>query len=296
MSKYVYYLLFFCSFLFPIKLFSQRNVQYLVTKDDPSAICKYWVYLDPLQMDAPFRNSYGLSFNAGIWAMGFVKKTTAFDVSARYGYGTLATLTEASADPAIQAEGSLIYFYSDKTNPRKNTRIILRESKRYSYTMDASIITQKSIVIPAKRRNMHFIRAGAYTKQTPFKTDVNTNSNFKGNIRTAGVFIGIGKLNISNVFIRTNTDGSHARSAIFRLYADFLIAPVRSVYSSNNISVPSTVKPFTGPLGYRIGMFAMPVQRRIKGRSGISVGAEFGSRPGEGLYATTSFMFCLSRR
>jgi len=273
-----------------------QTIRYEITKDDPGSICRQWIYVDPLQMDAPFKNSYGLSFNAGIWGMLLTDNKMGIDFSARYGYGTMAGLVESSADPALQAEGALLLILSDKTNLRKNTKVVLRESRKYSYTYNSDVIVRKYIVIPAKRRNMNYARAGAFFKRTPFKAEDNLGVSFKGNIRTAGVFVGLGNLNISNVYIKTGSGERFARSAVFRTYLDLLVAPVRSIYSGTSTPVPAGVKPLTGILGYRFGFFAMPAERRQKGRSGISVGAEIGSRPGEGLYATTSFMFSLSRR
>ncbi|HTF04345.1 MAG TPA: hypothetical protein VK826_09975 [Bacteroidia bacterium] len=280
------------------QLGAQNDVQYKVTRDDPNDICNFWMFLDPFQMDAPLKNIDGFSFNTGIAGIGLVQKRFGFDYGFRIGTLTFGKLMSAEAKRAMQIEAGGLFTLSDRTATRSNTKIVLSVTESTNANGDR-IETTKFIRIPALRRTIIHARGGLYYKRNPFgRPDEELGSDIEGNLTSVGVYLGISRMGVSNVFLNTNTDGKASRSGILRFYADVIFCPVRKFEPYGQSSaVPASFK-VSGPLGFRIGFYGMPCEDRAtkKKKALMAVGGEVGIRPGDGIYCTGSFMFTLVRR
>lgn len=280
------------------ELSAQNNVQYKVTRDDPKDICNFWMFIDPFQMDAPFQNFDGFSFNTGITGLGLIQNRIGFDYSFRYGTLTLGKLISKEAKASMQFEAGGMFVFRDGMKIKNKTKVILDIDESTNSNGDR-VTTTKFIMIPAQRRAMIFLRGGLYLKRTPYtEKDEELGSDLSGNLTSFGLYAGIGRLGISNVYINTNTDGKARRSGAFRIYADVIICPVRKLNLFTDSSpLPAGHKFINGPVGFRVGMYGMPVESRdIQKRKAFSAGVEVGVRPGDGLYATGSFLFPIARK
>lgn len=274
-----------------------NNVEYKITRDDPNDVCNLWVFLDPFQMDFAFRNIDGSSFNTGVTGMGWIHKRFGFDAGFRYGTLTLGKLKwgdEAKRALAIEAGGLLTI--GDRTRMKNGTKVVLSVDRSTNQQGD-EIETTKFIRIPAQQRIVTHVRAGLYLKRNPFSQEIDeTGNDVEGNLSCVGVYIGLSRTAISNVFINTNTDGKASRSGMFRFYADAIICPVRKIDPFTG-SAPVASAKLGSPVGFRLGFYGMPCEdRAVKKRKAFAAGVEVGVRPGDGLYCTGSFMFPLVRR
>lgn len=274
-----------------------NNVEYKITRDDPNDICNFWMFLDPLQMDFGFKNIDGGSFNTGIAGMGWVQKRFGFDYGFRVGTLTLGRLKwgdQAKRALAIDAGGLLTI--GDRTRIKSNTKVILSITKGTNSNGD-EVETTKFIRIPAQQRVVTHIRAGLYLKRNPFSQEIDEmGSDVEGNLTCTGIYIGLSRTAISNVFLNTSTDGQASRSGMFRFYVDAIICPVRKLNTFEG-SVSAESAKLGSPVGFRMGFYGIPCEdRAVKKRKAFSVGVEVGIRPGDGLYCTGSFMFPLVRR
>jgi hypothetical protein len=277
---------------------AQNNVQYKVTRDDPNDICNLWVYLDPMYMDAPMQNFDGLSFNVGIQAIGFVGNRFGFDYTTRFGLLTLGKLGYKEAKRAFQLEAGGMFVLNNRLRTKQKTKVILDQTESTNSNGDR-VTTTKFIQIPAKQAIRVYLRGGLYVKKNPYIHDSKEfDVSYEGNITTAGLYLGIGRMAISNVYINTNTDGKARRSGAWRLYADALIGPVRKLeLFSDSPPLPADYKFIGGPIGFRIGIWGMGVESRdIQKRKAFSAGVEVGIRPGDGLYGAGTIMFPIVRK
>lgn len=274
-----------------------NNVEYKVTRDDPNDICNLWVFADPFQMDFAFRNFDGGSFNTGVTGMGWVGNRFGFDAGFRYGTLTLGKLKygdQAKAALAIEAGGLL--RFGDRTRMKNNTKVVLDITKSTN-SQGQEVETTKFIRIPAQQRVVMHLRGGLYMKRNPFSQELDEMGNdAEGNLTCMGLYVGLSRTAVSNVFINTNTDGQASRSGMFRFYADAIICPVRKLNTFED-SAPADQAKLGSPVGFRFGFYGMPCEdRAVKKRKAFAAGVEVGVRPGDGLYCTGSFMFPLVRK
>lgn len=273
------------------------NVEYKVTRDDPSDICNFWMFLDPFQMDFGFKNIDGASFNTGITGMGWVHKRFGFDYGFRYGTLTLGKLKwgdEAKNALAIELGGLLTI--GDRTRMKSNTKVVLSVTNSTNSNGD-NVETTKFIRIPAQQRVLTHVRGGLYFKRNPFSQEVDEMGNdVEANLTCMGIYIGLSRTAVSNVFLNTNTDGKASRSGMFRFYADVIICPVRKLDTFQGSASADAAK-LGSPVGFRMGFYGMPCEdRAVKKKKAFAAGVEVGFRPGDGLYCTGSWMFPLVRR
>ncbi|MGL4596259.1 MAG: hypothetical protein ACRCYO_01950 [Bacteroidia bacterium] len=277
---------------------AQNNVQFKVTRDDPNDICNLWVYLDPFQMDAPIQNIDGLSFNLGVQAIGFVGNRFGFDYATRFGLLTLGKLGNKDAKRSFQLEAGGMFVLGNRVRTKQKTKVVLDQTETTNMSGDR-VTTTKFIMIPAKQGIRVFARGGLYLKKNPYVHRLDeTGVKYEGNLTAAGLYLGLGRMAISNVYINTNTDGKALRSGAWRLYADALICPVRKLeVFPNTTPIPTDYKFIGGPIGFRLGIWGMGVESRdIQKRKAFSAGVEVGIRPGDGLYGAGSIMFPIVRR
>ncbi|MEY4110524.1 MAG: hypothetical protein RLZZ46_879 [Bacteroidota bacterium] len=271
-----------------------QEVTYKTTRDNPQDICNFWLYLDPFQLDAPVQNSYGLSINSGIWTMGIKNNRFGGEATARYGFLTPAKAVYADTRAALHVEAGGLLIYRDVSVSKNATRVVLKEDRKDNGN-GSETVTTVSIDIPAIKRNIAFIRGGFFCHRSPYKGYIDEYTSFRGDISAYGIYVGLGKLGVYNVFINTDRYGKAYRSGAFRTYMDLIIAPVRSITAYSGVTLPATVKP-KGPLGFRFGFYNLPVELRNMVRKGWSAGVEGGFRPGEGFYVAGTMMFPLARR
>jgi hypothetical protein len=279
-------------------LHAQNEVQYKVTRDDPNDICNFWLFLDPLQMDFGFQNIHGLSLNTGVAGIGLVKQRFGFDYGVRFGTLTLYGLGNANVKRTLQLELGGLFTLKDKTRMKSNTKIILDISESTNQNGDR-VETTKFIRIPAQQRIIVHARGGLYLKRNPFvRESGETGTEIEGNLTCVGLYIGLSRMTVSNVFLNTNTDGKASRSGILRVYADVIVCPVRSLVPFGTSEQATNKDVLSSPVGFRMGFYGMPCEDRKtkKKGGGIAVGCEVGFRPGDGLYMTGSFMFVLMRK
>ncbi len=277
---------------------AQNDVQYKVTRDDPNDICNLWVYLDPFQMDFPFQNFDGASFNLGVQAIGFVGNRFGFDYATRVGLLTFGKLGNKDAKGNLQIEAGGMFVLGNRTRMKQKTKVVLDQTETTNNNGDR-VTTTKFIMIPAKQAIRVFARGGLYIKRNPYVHRLEeTGAKYEGNLTATGLYLGLGRMAISNVYINTNTDGKALRSGAWRLYADAIICPVRKLEIFPGTSpIPTDYKFIGGPIGFRIGIWGMGVESRdIQKRKAFSAGVEVGVRPGDGLYGAGSIMFPIVRR
>lgn len=277
---------------------AQNQVQYKVTRDDPQDICNFWMFIDPFQMDAPFQNFMGLSFNTGITGMGMLHNRFGFDYTLRYGTFTFYKIANKESKAALQFEAGGMLVFKDKQRIKQKTKVILDMTESTNSNGDR-VTTTKFITIPANQRVMAFARGGLFVKRNPYTAEIDeAGTDLEGNLTSMGLYLGLGRMTISNVYINTNTDGKARRSGAYRIYADVLIAPVRKLSPfTNSVAVPTDYKFIGGPVGFRLGLWGMPVESRdVQRKKAFSAGAEVGIRPGDGLYVSGTIMFPLMRK
>jgi hypothetical protein len=277
--------------------FAQNDVNYKVTRDDPNDICNLWVFVDPFQMDFAFKNIEGSSFNTGITGMGWIHKRFGFDFGLRFGllnFGKLKYGDQAKRTLALDAGG--LFTLGDRTRMKNNTKVVLSIDRSTNSSGD-EIETTRFIRIPAQQRIILHARGGIYMKRNTFTQEIDEMGNdVEGDMTCFGLYIGISRTAISNVYINTSTDGKASRSGMFRFYADAIICPVRKIDTFIE-SAPAASAKLGSPVGFRLGFYGMPCEdRAVKKRKAFAVGVEVGMRPGDGLYCTGSFMFPLVRR
>lgn len=270
-----------------------NNVQYKVTRDDPKDILNLWVYIDPFQIDAPLQNILGLSFNTGIHSVGLIHDRFGYDAQFRIGTLTMYKLT-GGADRAMQLELGGMYKLGDRTATHQNTKVILDISKSTN-SSGQEVETTKFIRIPAQRRKMTHVRGGLYLKKNPFVDD---ESDVEGDLTCVGLYAGISRMTVHNIWINTNTDGQASRSGILRFYADAIFCPVRTLRPiGGGEAMANPGQYLKSPFGFRVGFWGMPCEDRAnKKKKAFMVGVEAGFRPGDGLYFSGSFMFPILRR
>lgn len=291
--------LLICSFVvLSVCAHAQGNpVDYKVTRDDPNDICNFWMFIDPFQMDFAFKNFDGGSFNTGITGMGWVGNRFGFDYGFRYGTVTLGKLKFGDkAKPALAIEAGGLLKLGDRMRMKNNTKVVLSVTTSTNSSGDR-IETTKFIRIPAQQRVVTHARGGLYMKRNPFSQEVDDfGTDVEGNLTCMGVYIGLSRTSISNVFINTSTDGKASRSGMFRFYADAIICPVRKLNTFEAVMNPDAAK-LGSPVGFRLGFYGMPCEdRATKKRKAFAAGVEVGVRPGDGLYCTGSFMIPLFRK
>ena len=274
-----------------------NNVQYKVTRDDPNDVCNLWVFIDPFQMDFGFRNFDGGSFNTGVVGMGWIGNRFGFDASFRYGTLTLGKLKYGDeAKPALAIEAGGLFKFGDRTRVKSNTKVVL-DISRSTDAQGREVETTKFIRIPAQQRVVMHLRGGLYLKRNPFSQELDEmGTDAEGNLACTGIYVGLSRTAISNVFINTNTDGQASRSGMFRFYVDAIICPVRKLNVFEG-SAPATQAKLGSPVGFRMGFYGMPCEdRAVKKKKAFAAGVEVGVRPGDGLYCTGSFMFPIVRK
>ena len=257
-----------------------QGVSLSVVKDDPKDVIDLVVMLDPLQMDAPVENSFGLAFNTGLYATGFVKERIGFDFSAYYGTLTMGKLTSSEAKTAYRFEGGGMMVLSDNVTKRENTKVLLDEQEKT--TVSGRVETVTYVRMPAQKRSIWVARGGLYARRNPFDGMVKDQPlEVEGNISTAGIYLGLGQISLFNIFADAEGYGRVYRSGASRLYADLMVAPMVRVSNS-----AGNFKSGGSPVGLRIGYSGMPVEDKTwRKRKIIGAGVEVGYRPGDGLYA-----------
>lgn len=278
-----------------------QQIDYKVLKDNPKDVNNFWLYLDVAQLDAGFKNIDGISFNVGAWSTGIYKEKIIPEVILRYGWVTFGK-TFAGAKGVHnhhQVEIGGGYVLSNKTK-YKQTSVVLSQTKGHDYGTGKDVTTTRYINIPATRVNSFGVRAGLMSVGGLLSTD-----DYKAfitpkyiNYSINGIYAGIFDAVTHNIIINTNTDGKAAKCKRTKVFADVLLLPLQTATFAG-VNYKPVIN--AGPVGYRIGLQYLPTEiRKVTNIdvkiTGLSIGAEAGVRPYDGIYVACNLSFCLMRK
>ena len=201
-------------------------------------------------------------------------------------------------------------------NSVKKTRVILNREYAGTYTttnykgqtVSSRVETITYTVIPAKRYTAIGARGGYYMKRGAFgfgneASDRGLDTPIDETALTSvGLYAGLFKRSIKNVFIETKDYGVQYNSIGDDISFDLLLVPVNNFSDLNNESADVTepIKTVLGnsPIGFRIGWTRYQVEK--KSRTGKKFGGsksfEVGLKPFQGLFFNAAWAITLVKQ
>jgi hypothetical protein len=279
-----------------------QEVNYKILKNDPKDVNNLWVYLDLAQMDVGFKNIDGCSFSLGAWAVADYNKKLGAEAIMRYGWLTFGK--SFGGDEGLHAHHQIEiggFLQLKESNKIKSTQIILSQSS--STQGGREVTTTKYIMVPANKVKQIGVRAGFMSIGGVLGTDQpgSTMSDLGlpdvVNYGMTGIYAGLLSTSTMNILINTDSNGKRGKFKYNRVYLDAMILPIRST-KLNGVDYKNKIE--SGPLGFRLGWYAMPAETRkmkahdVKTR-GSAFQVEAGIRPYDGIYITGTWSIPLIR-
>jgi hypothetical protein len=255
-----------------------QQVNYKVVKDDPADVNNAYLNLELLEFEMPINNiKGGMAFCLGGSLYANYRNKFGGDLVFRRGWLNLFGV------PRTQFELGGYYNFKSRTKTR-NQRVVLDYDK---YTSGGMTYEEtKFIKCPATNMRSLGVRAGFLTNKEGYEDERETDAPFY-TYKWSGIYAGILLTSQMNYRIKTDAFGEAGAGFIRRYYLDACFHPFASLTDKETGEKNTTTK--IGRLGVRMGMEAMPADRRKMGQSPIYIRVEAGIRPLDGIYMLGAF-------
>jgi len=261
-----------------------QQVNYKVTKDNPADVANFFVNLELLEFELPIKNITGTSFCLGLNTYVNYNNKFGGEAAFRRGYLSLGGV------PRTQFEIGGFFNFKSKVKTR-NQKVVLETNE---YTQGNTKYTEtKFLKCPAQNMRSLGVRAGFLTNKEAYE-DENDALGRNYAYRWTGVYAGILLTSQMNYRINTDSFGEAGAGFIRRYYADVMIHPFASL--TDNETSKKLANASIGRIGFRLGLEAMPADRRKMGQSPVYFKVEVGMRPLDGIYMMGSFGVSIKRK
>lgn len=275
-------IIFALTFTFGSLTFGQE-VQYKITKDDPTDVNNFYVNFDLLQTEFPLKNISGTSFAIGVSPYACYNNKFGAEATFRRGWLNLLGV------PRVNFEIGGFYNLTQKTKTR-NQRVILSQDEYTSGGKD--YVETKSIKVPAQNMRSIGVRAGFLTNKETYGPDDHPTLTETYDYRWSGIYTGIQLTSQMNLRMNTDNFGEAGSGFIRRYYADVTFHPIASL---REIGSTTKLNTSIGRIGVRCGLIAMQAERR-KMQAPIYIKTEIGFRPLDGAFMNVSFGVNIKRK
>lgn len=193
--------------------------------------------------------------------------------------------------------GGIEYTLSSKT---KNTTVpvLLAFSYERDYSKGEDVNTYTTVKLPGDITSELNVRGGLYLRNSAFEYEENFTFYDLTNIFHKGVYAGVGYTRKLFMHVQDSDDYTFAYARNFRPFVDIMILP-----TSVDVSAGGATQTIEETLGWRAGMTwqLKPItqkqnfDRKIGFFGNLLYRLEFGQRPLEGFYITTSLGWTIKK-
>jgi hypothetical protein len=267
----------FVATLFTFGSYAQQ-INYKVLKDNPADVNNAYLNLELLEFEMPMKNiKGGMAFCLGGSIYTNYRNKLGADVLFRRGWLNIFGV------PRTQFELGGYYNFTSRTKVR-NQRVILDHDKYVQNGVEYE--ETKFIKCPATNMRSLGVRGGFLTNKEGYEESRDlTTTSYK--YSWSGLYAGILLTSQMNYRINTDLFGEAGAGFIRRYYADVCIHPFASLKELETGTKNTTTT--IGRLGFRLGLEAMPADRRKMGQAPIYIRVEVGMRPLDGMYMLGAF-------
>jgi len=256
-----------------------QNVNYKITKDDPSKRANFIMNLDLMQLDMS-KNLSGGSFNVGVWGMYNVMPNLYADYKFEKSWLSFAKL-DAGAPGVVGnldfESGATFNLLSSSKN--KNMKVVLNVDESYSGSYKTTTTT--FLMVPGTIKKVTSVRGGYIFKRNTYEWEKTFSNGYEPMTRM-GLYSGISFDRYTNLHINADGYGHCMNSVGSRFYLDLLLMPVNTS--------PLAKVANNNPLGFRAGwqVFQSYPKADTGKNFGLSSDIQMGLRPYTGFYFTAS--------
>ncbi len=262
------------------------QLTYQQVLSEPAQVQKGYFSLHYFGVDAGFDNTSG----ASIWSVGAETLYPITDKLRAEGVFLYSLFSLEKDGPAFLFSGGAEYTLSSKTK-KKKVPVLLAFSYEKDYLNKKEIQTWSSVTLPGDVTRDITARGGLYLRNSAFEYESNGTFFDVTNIFHAGVYAGIGLTRKLYMHVMDSDGYKFAYARQVRPFFDLLILPTSVDVTSGGNTI--TVKE---SLGWRTGLTwqmnpitkAQNFDRKIGFFGNLLYRIEFGQRPLEGLFITTS--------
>lgn len=260
-----------------------QDIQYKITKDNPADVSNFYINFDILQTELPLNNVAGTSFAIGISPYACYNNKLGAEATFRRGWLNLM-------GPArLNFEMGGFLNITQKTITR-NQKVILSQKE---WTSGDTKYTETNFIrVPAQNMRSIGVRAGFLTNKETFAPDDHSTLTGTYLYKWTGIYAGIQLTSQMNLQMNTDLYDEAGAGFIRRYYADVTIHPIASL---RDIETDTKVSTSIGRIGFRVGLIAMPAERR-KIQAPIYIKTELGVRPLDGPFMNVSFGVNIKRK
>jgi len=260
-----------------------QDIQYKITKDNPTDVGNFYVNFDLLQTELPLNNVTGTSFAIGISPYACYNNKFGAEATFRRGWLNLA-------GPArLNFELGGFLNLTQRTITR-NQKVILSQQE---WTSGNTKYTEtKFIRVPAQNMRSMGVRGGFLTNKETYAPDDDPILTETYLYKWTGIYAGIQLTSQMNLQMNTDLFGEAGHGFIRRYYADVTFHPMASL---RELESDTKVSTSIGRIGFRCGLIAMPAERR-KIQAPIYIKTELGIRPLDGPFMNLSFGVNIKRK
>lgn len=274
--------------------FYSQQINYTVTHNQP-IFPKYSLNLDLMNMDANFKNSDNLSFNAGLWGYAQILGGLEAQFNIQKSYLQLARLVNKKYVGNLEASVGAAYFLK-QVNRGENVRVVLSEKTSY----DGRYTLTKYLMVPGTVSYKLGVQGGAYYRSSPYEFEVQYDSKDL-NMTNFGFYAGAVIKRSTSLKISYNGKNTALYSGNWDFFADALILPVSSFKDTQTqVAISSSDKELIkqSPLGFRAGCRLYQADKReITGkRFGVCYTGTFGKKPYQGWFLSASIGITLLKK
>jgi len=261
-----------------------QNVNYKVLKDNPADVANFFVNVELLEFELPIKNIKGTSFCLGLNSYANYNNKFGAEIAFRRGYLNLG----GTARTQFELGG----FFNFKSKVKVRNQKVVLDSKEWT-TNSTTYTETKFIKCPAQNLRSLGVRGGFLTNKEAYEDESGA---LTGTYRYGwtGVYAGILLTSQMNYRINSDQFGEAGAGFIRRYYADVLIHPFASLTDIENDKKATNAS--IGRLGFRLGLEAMPAERRKMGQAPVYFKIEVGMRPLDGIYMMGSFGVSIKRK
>ncbi len=271
-----------------------QQINYTVTHNQP-IFPKYSLNLDLLNMDANFKNSDNLSFNAGLWGYAQILGGFEAQFNIQKSYLQLARLVNKNYVGNLEASAGAAYFLK-QFDRAENVRVVLSEKTSY----DGRYTLTKYLMVPGTVSYKFGVQGGALYRSSPYEFEVQYDSKDL-NMTNIGLYAGAVIKRSTSLKISYNGKNTALYSGNWDFFADALILPVSSFKDTQTqAAISSSDKELIkqSPLGFRAGCRLYQADKReITGkRFGVCYSGTFGKKPYQGWFLSASIGITLLKK